>query len=78
MTETIALAQTAIGTPAFKAFVYSTPLDSILDALNSLIRKPYGCFEQTSSTTYPMVMALKLIREFKKQYELKGDKEKLD
>src|SRR5436309_6200972 len=27
------------------------------DALQSLLREPYGCFEQTSSTSYPMVMA---------------------
>ena len=62
-----------VGQPNFKAVLYSTPLDSILDALEALIRQPFGCFEQTSSTTYPMVMALKLIREFKKQYERIGD-----
>ena len=27
------------------------------DALQSLLHEPYGCFEQTSSTSYPMVMA---------------------
>jgi len=27
------------------------------DALQSLLREPNGCFEQTSSTSYPMVMA---------------------
>jgi hypothetical protein len=37
--------------------VYPTPLATMTDALQSLIRQPYGCFEQTSSTSYPMVMA---------------------
>ncbi len=37
--------------------VYPSPLASMEEALNALLREPYGCFEQTSSTTYPLVMA---------------------
>jgi len=37
--------------------VYPTPLANLTQALERLIREPYGCFEQTSSTTYPLVMA---------------------
>jgi len=37
--------------------LYPTPLASLTDAMKRLIREPYGCFEQTSSTTYPLVMA---------------------
>ena len=37
--------------------VYPTPLASLTEALGRLIREPHGCFEQTSSTTYPLVMA---------------------
>ena len=37
--------------------VYPTPLASMTDALQSLLQQPNGCFEQTSSTSYPMVMA---------------------
>ena len=37
--------------------MYPTPLASMTDALQSLLREPNGCFEQTSSTSYPMVMA---------------------
>jgi uncharacterized protein YfaS (alpha-2-macroglobulin family) len=37
--------------------IYPTPLASMTEALQSLLREPYGCFEQTSSTSYPMVMA---------------------
>ncbi|HEX8700112.1 MAG TPA: alpha-2-macroglobulin family protein, partial [Myxococcaceae bacterium] len=37
--------------------VYPTPLANMTESLARLIREPYGCFEQTSSTTYPMTMA---------------------
>ena len=37
--------------------VYPTPLANLTEALERLIREPSGCFEQTSSTTYPLVMA---------------------
>ena len=64
-----------VGTPTFKAVLFSDSLDSILDAIKSLIGKPYGCFEQTSATTYPMVMALQLLKEIKAQFQLRGDVE---
>jgi uncharacterized protein YfaS (alpha-2-macroglobulin family) len=37
--------------------VYPTPLANLTDALERLIREPCGCFEQTSSSNYPLVMA---------------------
>lgn len=37
--------------------LYSTPLASMKEALDALLRRPFGCFEQTSSTNYPVVMA---------------------
>ena len=37
--------------------VYPTPLANLTEALERLIQEPNGCFEQTSSTTYPLVMA---------------------
>lgn len=37
--------------------VYPTPLANMEEALNALLRQPCGCFEQTSSTNYPLVMA---------------------
>lgn len=59
--NTLKLPSTMIGEPSFNLKVFSSTFDSILDAVKSLIRDPYGCFEQTSSTTYPMVMALQLL-----------------
>lgn len=38
--------------------VYPSPSGNLTSALKSMIREPSGCFEQTSSTTYPMTMAL--------------------
>lgn len=40
-----------------KITVYPTPLSNMTSALERLIREPHGCFEQTSSTSYPLVMA---------------------
>ena len=73
--ETMSLPTTMLGMPQFKAVLFSDSLDSILEALKSLIQMPYGCFEQTSSTTYPMVMALQLLQEMRPKYEMKGDSE---
>ncbi|MHC4599604.1 MAG: alpha-2-macroglobulin family protein, partial [Planctomycetota bacterium] len=42
-----------------KAAVYPSPLSTLTDALKGLLREPCGCFEQTSSTAYPNVMALR-------------------
>jgi len=37
--------------------VYATPAANLMQALQALLREPFGCFEQTSATTYPLVMA---------------------
>ncbi|MCP3144527.1 MG2 domain-containing protein [Pyxidicoccus xibeiensis] len=37
--------------------VYPGPLANMTESLARLIQEPGGCFEQTSSTTYPMTMA---------------------
>lgn len=45
------------GSMKTSAALYSTPLGNLTEALQRLLQEPYGCFEQTSSTTYPLVMA---------------------
>jgi hypothetical protein len=45
------------GSVTARVVVYPTPLASMNEALERLIQGPYGCFEQTSSTAYPLVMA---------------------
>jgi len=37
--------------------VYPSPMANLTEALEALIREPNGCFEQTSSSVFPMVMA---------------------
>eukprot|EP01129_Flabellula_baltica_P009970 TRINITY_DN4157_c0_g1_i1.p1 TRINITY_DN4157_c0_g1~~TRINITY_DN4157_c0_g1_i1.p1 ORF type:complete len:1410 (-),score=334.03 TRINITY_DN4157_c0_g1_i1:2-3844(-) len=38
--------------------VYSSATSNLTSSLKALIREPSGCFEQTSSTVYPMIMAM--------------------
>jgi len=40
-----------------EAKLFPSPLASMQEALSALLREPHGCFEQTSSTNYPLVMA---------------------
>lgn len=35
----------------------------LLDGIESMLREPGGCFEQTSSTTYPNIFVLKYLKE---------------
>jgi len=37
---------------------YPSRFSEVIEGLDSIFRMPYGCFEQTSSVTYPNVMAL--------------------
>jgi hypothetical protein len=45
------------GTVKTSVAVYPTPLANMTQALARLIQDPNGCFEQTSSTSYPLTMA---------------------
>ncbi|HVE87280.1 MAG TPA: alpha-2-macroglobulin family protein, partial [Myxococcales bacterium] len=45
------------GSVTFQGSIFPTPLANMTQALSRLIQEPSGCFEQTSSTTYPMTMA---------------------
>lgn len=42
--------------------VYPSAFTQVLDGLESLLRLPFGCFEQTSSMTYPNVLVLSYLR----------------
>jgi len=37
---------------------YPSRFSEVVEGLDSVFRAPYGCFEQTSSTTYPNVLVL--------------------
>ena len=45
----------------------SSNFASLLEAIESLIGTPSGCFEQTSATSYPMVMGLKFLQNLPEQ-----------
>lgn len=53
---------------ASKIFVrlYPGPLSQVVEGMDTLLRMPSGCFEQTSSTTYPNVLALDYMKRTKK------------
>lgn len=42
--------------------LYPGMASQVVDGLDGLLRLPYGCFEQTSSVTYPNVMVLDYLR----------------
>jgi uncharacterized protein YfaS (alpha-2-macroglobulin family) len=42
--------------------LYPSSFSQLLEGLEAIFRLPYGCFEQTSSTTYPNVLALDYLR----------------
>ncbi|MDX2022964.1 MAG: MG2 domain-containing protein [Deltaproteobacteria bacterium] len=45
-----------------KLTIYTSPTATLLSGLDGMIREPYGCFEQTSSTNYPNVMVLSYLK----------------
>jgi len=46
--------------------LYPGPLSQVVEGMDSLLRMPFGCFEQTSSTTYPNILALDYMKRTKK------------
>ena len=42
--------------------IYPTSFSQLVEGLDAIFKRPYGCFEQTSSTTYPNVLALDYLR----------------
>jgi hypothetical protein len=50
------------GSVTTSATLYASPLASLTGAVAALLREPGGCFEQTSATSYPNVMALRYLQ----------------
>jgi hypothetical protein len=46
--------------------LYPSSFSQLVEGLDAIFQMPYGCFEQTSSTTYPNVLALDYLRRTKK------------
>ncbi|HEV3078950.1 MAG TPA: alpha-2-macroglobulin family protein, partial [Gemmataceae bacterium] len=46
--------------------IYPSTFSQLVEGLDAIFQMPYGCFEQTSSTTYPNVLALEYLRQTNK------------
>jgi alpha-2-macroglobulin-like protein len=42
--------------------MYASPVASMTQGLEGMVREPYGCFEQASSATYPNIMVLSYLQ----------------
>jgi uncharacterized protein YfaS (alpha-2-macroglobulin family) len=42
---------------------YPDILTDLMSGIESILREPYGCFEQTSSSTYPNILVLQYLKE---------------
>ncbi|MCC5945040.1 MAG: hypothetical protein JJT94_08890 [Bernardetiaceae bacterium] len=51
------------GSLSAKFTAYPSNLNDLLAGIESILREPYGCFEQTSSSTYPNIMVKNYLRE---------------
>lgn len=60
---------------SFKA--YPSLVGTLFADVESMIREPYGCFEQTSSATFPNILALQFMRKSGK-LDLQAEKKALD
>jgi uncharacterized protein YfaS (alpha-2-macroglobulin family) len=45
--------------------IYPSGFSEVVEGLDGIFRLPHGCFEQTSSTTYPNVLALDYLQQTK-------------
>ncbi len=46
--------------------LYPGPMSQVVEGMDAILRMPGGCFEQTSSSTYPNVLALDYMKRSKK------------
>ncbi len=61
--ETIMIPEETIpGTQRLTVKIYPGILSQVVEGLESILRMPNGCFEQTSSTTYPNVLVLDYLK----------------
>ncbi len=61
--QTVTIPKEAIpGTSQIYVKIYPGILSQVVEGLDALLRMPFGCFEQTSSTTYPNVLVLDYLK----------------
>ncbi len=52
------------GTLRARVAAYPSTQSTLMAGVDGLLREPYGCFEQTSSSNYPNVIVLNYLKEF--------------
>ena len=57
------LGQVIPGSLQAKLILYKDVAGQLMDGIESMLHEPYGCFEQTSSFTYPNIFILKYLRQ---------------
>lgn len=62
-THTFTVNNLVPGSLQTKLKLFSNIEGQLLDGIESMLREPYGCFEQTSSSTYPNILILKYLKE---------------
>ncbi|MGC9521289.1 MAG: alpha-2-macroglobulin family protein [Anaerolineae bacterium] len=63
VTERVQLpADVIAGTQKLTVKIYPGVVSQLVEGLDALLRMPYGCFEQTSSATYPNVLVLDYLK----------------
>jgi hypothetical protein len=61
--ESVRIPQDVIpGTQTLMVKIYPGVVSQVVEGLDALLRMPFGCFEQTSSTTYPNVLVLDYLK----------------
>ena len=61
--QVVSLPQDVIpGTQSLLVKIYPGVLSQVVEGLDSILRMPNGCFEQTSSSTYPNVLVLDYLK----------------
>lgn len=62
--EALSLPEVAIpGTAKMVVKVYPGVFTQVIEGMDSIFQMPFGCFEQTSSTTYPNILALNYMKK---------------
>ena len=62
------------GTQNLTVKIYPGLVSQVVEGLDSLFQMPSGCFEQTSSTTYPNVLALNYLQTQTKSHPKSNSK----
>ena len=65
---------TIVGTPKFKAALYSPSMEIMLDAVEKIISEPHASFNEFSCLTYLIVMAVDHLADLRGAFTAAGFK----